>query len=145
VRHHLVGGVRQRGPPRACVAPQHLTRFIGAAGPDLRQGPFGLLDDDTALQRGLQLFGDNLAASDGSLLKEPDRRYVGEGLADPAVDGTSRRSEVEQSEPRHVADPRLRLRDDELALTGPARRKVSCRPSRTPGRQRRRYSPQSGG
>ena len=48
----------------------------------LRDGALGLLDDDPAVQRALQLLGEDLAAADGPLLQQPDRGDVGQRLHD---------------------------------------------------------------
>jgi hypothetical protein len=44
-----------------------------------RQRAFCLFDDAPAVQRGLKLFVDHLAAVDGAFGQDPDRRDVGQG------------------------------------------------------------------
>ena len=46
------------------------------------QDALGLFDQDAAVQRGLQLLGQDVAAADGALLQQPDGGHVGQGLAD---------------------------------------------------------------
>ena len=46
------------------------------------EDPFGLLDQDPAVERGLQLLGEDVAAVDGALLQQADGGDVGEGLPD---------------------------------------------------------------
>lgn len=44
--------------------------------------PLGLLDQDPAVQRGVQLVGHNVTAVDRTLLQQADGGDVGEGLPD---------------------------------------------------------------
>src|SRR5580698_1358521 len=53
----------------------------------LGQLALGLLDDDPAVQRGLQLFVEGIAVAHVALLQQADRGHVGQGLADPDVRG----------------------------------------------------------
>jgi hypothetical protein len=51
----------------------------GAFGED----PGGLLDDNSTVQRGLQLLDEHVLVVHGPLLQQPDRGGVGERLGDP--------------------------------------------------------------
>ena len=62
------------------VVPQQHEGIIDAHVPELGDCTLGLLDDDAAVQRGLKLLGENLAATDGALLEQPDRCHVRQGL-----------------------------------------------------------------
>jgi hypothetical protein len=48
------------------------------------QHALGLLDQDPAVQRVLQLFGEGVTMADGALLQQADGGDVGQGLGDPA-------------------------------------------------------------
>ncbi len=65
----------------ACVAAQPVERGVHGEPGALGQHPLGLLDDDPAVQRGLQLLVDDLAATDRPFLQDADRRHVGQRLA----------------------------------------------------------------
>jgi hypothetical protein len=45
-----------------------------------------LLDDHPAVQRGLELFVEDLAVSDGAFGQDPDRRDVGQRLSQGKID-----------------------------------------------------------
>src|SRR5687768_5387929 len=64
------------------VVPDEGERVVDADPASLRDDPFGLLDDDAAVERALELFGEYLAAADGAFLQQSDRGDVGQGLHD---------------------------------------------------------------
>ena len=64
------------------VAADDRERLVDADSAGLRHRAFGLFDDDPAVQRAVELFGEDFAAADGPLLQQPDRGDVGERLAD---------------------------------------------------------------
>ena len=56
----------------ARVSPQHEERLVRGHAMPFGQNPLGLLDHDSAVQRGLQLLGDKLLLADRSFLQYPD-------------------------------------------------------------------------
>ena len=73
-----------RAAPRS-TAKASATSDLEAFGQDA----LGLFDQDAAVQRGLQLFGDDVAAMDGALLQQADGGHVGQGLADTQLASSS--------------------------------------------------------
>ena len=67
--------LRELGSPA-----QHFECVVGADLQPLGQDALGLLDDDPASERQLQLPGDDLAAADGALLQDADGGGIGQGL-----------------------------------------------------------------
>jgi hypothetical protein len=67
------------------MCPQPHERLVDADTLSLRDGALGLLDDDPAVQRSLQLLGQDRPASHGAFLQEPDGGHVREGLGDVDV------------------------------------------------------------
>ena len=52
--------------------------------PELRLD-LGLLDHDSAVQRALELLGEDRGAVDGALLEDPDGGHIGQCAGDPLV------------------------------------------------------------
>src|SRR5713226_8419066 len=67
------------------VAPQGVERPVHAHSRALGQLALGLLDGDPAVQRGLQLLVERLAAAQAALVQQADRGHVGHGLSDPGL------------------------------------------------------------
>ena len=66
----------------------------------LGEDAFGLLDDDAAVECGLELFGDDLSVADGAFLQDADGGDVGQGLAEAEVGvGERAGAGVEQVDP----------------------------------------------
>ena len=84
----------------AGVAAQAVERRLHGETAGLGEDALGLFDDDAAVQRGLQLFGDDLAVTDGAFLQYPDGGDVGQRLAQAQV-GLGERAgpDVEQVHP----------------------------------------------
>jgi hypothetical protein len=68
------------------VAPSECTdQGEGSVGSDVLRShdqPFGLFDDDSAVEGMLKLVGQRLLPQEGALLQEADRGDVGQGLND---------------------------------------------------------------
>ena len=64
----------------AGCAAQEFKRFIHVELAAFGDDPFGLLDQNASVERGLELFGDDLTLSDGPSLQQPDRGDVRECL-----------------------------------------------------------------
>ena len=81
--------VGQAGLAVPGVLPEPLERGVDAHPVALRDHALGLLDDDPAVQRRLELLGERLGAADRPLLDQADRGDVGKGLDDGTSSGRS--------------------------------------------------------
>lgn len=64
----------------AGVAAEPVERLVHGQVPALGEHPLSLLDDHSAVQRSLQLFGAHLTAADGAFRQDPDRRDISQCL-----------------------------------------------------------------
>src|SRR5450755_1068748 len=69
----------------AGAAPQDVEGIVHVQAEALGEFPLRLLDDDSAVQRGLQLLVERLAAAQSAFVEQADGGHVGESLADPYV------------------------------------------------------------
>jgi hypothetical protein len=61
--------------------------LVHAQAEALGELAFGLLDDDPAIQRGLQLLVEDVAAAQAAVMQQADGGHVGQGPANPYVRG----------------------------------------------------------
>ena len=78
----VMGDVAEAQSVPARVPTDEVERVCWADFSRVRQHPFGLFDNDPAIERRLQLFDEDLTAADRSFLQQTDRGDVRQGLHD---------------------------------------------------------------
>jgi hypothetical protein len=102
-------GARNVGEPLVMatgVAADTREGLVDADAPGLGYRALGLFDHDPAVQRGLQLLGEDGAAADDPFLDQRDRRHVSQGLHDRDV-GVLKLATLGRAEHVHGADDLL--------------------------------------